>query len=170
MWKSDLNSVEAVAALVDDEWFLVRDSGELPETAYHAALYYLTVDPKGPRVELSEEQRQSLLEAASLRFCEIILRDLNFHKRNSPASRGMARAIINYQRFSAFSKRQEFDGEDVRMRVRAAFESYLCAALREKDVVLNCSLLELYMFAEELETEVSDAVVTSFIFPELVEF
>jgi hypothetical protein len=37
-------------SIVEDELFLIRDSGELPEIAYHSSLYYLTEDQDGPRL------------------------------------------------------------------------------------------------------------------------
>ncbi|MCI5168057.1 MAG: hypothetical protein D3903_18715, partial [Candidatus Electrothrix sp. GM3_4] len=63
-------------SIVEDELFLIRDSGELPEIAYHSSLYYLTEDQDGPGLYLNESERRLLQEAALERCQQIVLRDL----------------------------------------------------------------------------------------------
>jgi hypothetical protein len=93
--------------VLEEEWLIVRHSGEIPEIALHSALYYLTDDPDGPRLQLSGEERESLQEAAATRYHEIIMRDLCFENRELSIYRGVRRAICNWHRFVAFCKRQD---------------------------------------------------------------
>ena len=93
--------------VLEEEWLIVRHSGEIPEIALHSALYYLTDDPDGPRLQLSGEERESLQEAAATRYQEIIMRDLCFENRELSIYRGVRRAICNWHRFVAFCKRQD---------------------------------------------------------------
>ena len=65
-----------IEALVEDEWYVVRYSGEIPEVAYHGAVFHLTRAANGPRIDLSRRQRDRLLEAVTQRYLEITLRDL----------------------------------------------------------------------------------------------
>jgi hypothetical protein len=92
--------------LLDDEWLIVRHSGEIPEIALHSAFYYLTEDPEGPRLQLSGEEIRYLQEAAAARYQEIILRDLCYENRELTIYRGVRRAIFNWHRFVAFCKRE----------------------------------------------------------------
>ena len=41
--------------LIEDEAFMLADGGEMPEVAFHSAVYYLTEDEEGPCLELTEE-------------------------------------------------------------------------------------------------------------------
>ncbi len=166
MGNKNFSLAEEKALLLENEWYLIRDSGELPEIAYHAALYQLCKAPDGPRIKLSEQQRQRLLEAALLRFVDILLRDLNFSERNASASRGLRRAIINYQRFCTFCKRQQLDTTQVRMQVRAELEQFFAEVLTENAVKVNCSKAELEKFACELGVTCSDIIFGKLIFTE----
>ena len=65
-----------IDALVEDEWYAVRYSGEIPEVAYHGAVFHLTEARNGPQIELSGAQLSRLLGAVSQRYLEITLRDL----------------------------------------------------------------------------------------------
>lgn len=93
--------------VLEDEWLIVRHSGEIPEIALHSAFYYLTEDPDGPRLQLSVEERESLQDAAVARYQEVIMRDLCYENRELTIYRGMRRAIFNWRRFIAFCERQE---------------------------------------------------------------
>jgi hypothetical protein len=93
--------------LLENEWFVVRHSGEIPEIALHSALHYLTEDLNGPRLQLSIEELHSLQEAAATRYQEIILRDLCFENHKLTIYRGIQRAIFNWYRFVAFCERQD---------------------------------------------------------------
>ena len=93
--------------LLENEWFVVRHSGEIPEIALHSAFHYLTEDLNGPRLQLSAEEIHSLQEAAATRYQEIILRDLCYENRELTVYRGVQRAIFNWRRFVAFCERQD---------------------------------------------------------------
>jgi len=93
--------------ILEEEWLMVRHSGEIPEIALHSALYFLTEDPLGPCLQLSVEEIESLQDAAICRYQEIIRRDLCFENRNLAIYRGVRRAIVNWHRFVAFCKRQD---------------------------------------------------------------
>jgi hypothetical protein len=99
--------------LLENEWFVVRHSGEIPEIALHSAFYYLTEDLNGPRLQLSIEEIHSLQDAAATRYQEIILRDLCYENRNLTIYRGIQRAIFNWHRFVAFCKRQDTASHNV---------------------------------------------------------
>ncbi len=94
------------ADVLADEWLLVRHSGEIPEIAFHSALHYLTEDRDGPRLWLTKEEIDLLLEAASARYQEIIFRDLCYENRKLGVYRGLKRAISNWNRFLAFRQRR----------------------------------------------------------------
>lgn len=77
------------ARLIENEVFLLADSGELPEVAYHTALWQLCCDSDGPRLTLTYTE-QELLQDAALRRCQrIILRDLNPAFRDRRIWRGL---------------------------------------------------------------------------------
>ncbi len=155
------------AALLENEWYLVRDSGELPETAFHAALHYLTSHSDGPQLQLDAEQRKNLFCAAAQRFEEIILRDLDFMARTSPAVRGVGRAIVNCQRFFIFCRRQQeepFFSRSVCEKLRPALAAFLCAAEKEQGSVVNCSEEEMRDFAARLGVTLPADVAKVFIF------
>jgi len=74
--------------LLEEEWLLVRHSGELPEIAFQSAMYCLVEDPEGPRLRLHPEEIHALREAAIDRYQEILLRDLVMKNGNSPSTEG----------------------------------------------------------------------------------
>jgi len=100
--------------LLEDEWLVVRHSGEIPEIALHSAFYYLTEDLNGPRLRLSVDEMQYLQEAAATRCQEIILRDLCYENRELTVYRGIRRAIFNWHRFVAFCERQDINCHNLR--------------------------------------------------------
>lgn len=141
--------------LLEDEWLIVRHSGEIPEIALHSAFYYLTEDPDGPRFQLSVEEIQHLQGAAATRYQEIILRDLCYENRELTIYRGMRRAIFNWNRFTAFCKRQKCPGHNLRSTTAEAFLILLNKASHATDKtppapVFNCTFHDLILFAHEL--------------------
>jgi hypothetical protein len=139
--------------LLDNEWHAVRDSGELPEVAYHSSLYYLTTDEKGPRLQLSDEEIDRLLDAARSRYRDIILRDMLPHNKGKSFYRGLKRSIENWRRFMVFHQRYKVDLASMRQEAAAALQSFLafeaaCGAFPSAS--LNCTLHELLAFAHEL--------------------
>lgn len=120
---------------LDDEFLLVRDSGELPEVVFHSALYYLCHDPEGPGLDLTDEELQGLQREVVARYGRIIRRDLNPRNRDRPIYRGLARAIANWQRLGAFCGRQGLQvEEDVRREIATA----LCDFLRREHADVSC--------------------------------
>jgi hypothetical protein len=149
-----------VAALLEDEWLLVRNSGETPEIALHSALYYLTVSEEGPRLTLSEHQIGSLRCAATERFLEIIVRDLQHVNYGTPGYRGIQRSIINYRRFCAFCKRQKIERMKVQGAAAEALLRFLEIEVKEvegmpRTSIINCSFETLETFAADLKIDVN---------------
>jgi hypothetical protein len=122
---------QARQELLEDEWLVVRHSGEIPEIALHSAFYYLTEDPTGPGLRLSVEEIQSLREAAATRYQEIIMRDLCFENRELTVYRGVRRAIFNWHRFVAFCERQNEDCHTLRQATAEAFLVLVHKVLRQ---------------------------------------
>lgn len=161
-------------AVLEDEWLIVRHSGELPEIALHSALYALTNDPLGPRLQLTMAEIEYLQDAALARCQEIILRDLCYQNRNLTIYRGLQRAIFNWRRFLAFCHRQETavyqfiksgtgQCRSLQGRImsgRRATATALLHLLQQSRqpgqtdsmaVIFNCTLQDFTLFALELE-------------------
>ncbi len=140
---------------VEDEWYAVRHSGEIPEVALCSALYYLSHDPGGPGLRLTREQEKMLVQAAEMRYQEIVLRDLQPSQENMPGYRGIKRSIINWQRYLRFCSRQRIDADGFRAEVATGLllfvrEGLLEAESRQRDISINCTYVELCCFAAEL--------------------
>ncbi len=140
---------------LDNEWFVVRHSGEIPEIALYAARHYLTEAEDGPRMSLSPDQWRMLLEAAGERYREIILRDMEPQNRHTSIYRGLARSIANYQRFECFCHRQGLDAREFVREVAVALLLFL--ATESVDVAkggrascINCTYKELNDFARKV--------------------
>ncbi len=141
--------------VLEDEWYAVRHSGEIPEVALCSALYYLSHDPNGPGLRLTREQRGMLVQAAEMRYHEIVLRDLQQSRKNTPAYRGIKRSIINWQRYLRFCGRQRIDAGGFRAEVAASLllfvkKELLEAETEERGIPINCTYVELCCFAAEL--------------------
>lgn len=141
--------------LLEDEWLLVRHSGETPEIALHSSIYYLTRAKDGPHAALSQEHLDMLQKAAIERFSEIILRDLQHANSGTRIYRGLGRSIINYRRFCTFCLRWKVEPGEIRRQVMKALEVFLATEMAivssgKRSSMINCSLRELQFFAEEL--------------------
>ena len=152
---------EKDAELLEDEWYIVRHSGETPEIALHSALYYLTRSKDGPRITLSEEQVAWLRQAAVDRYYEIIVRDLRHVNYGTPVSRGIKRSIINYHRFRTFCERQKIDRSAVQRQAAAALLDFLEIEIAEvgrgqRLPLIDCPYEELQCFAADLGIELDD--------------
>ena len=148
----------SLAQLFEDEWYLVRHSGETPEIALHSAIYFLTRAKDGPHAVLDSEQLDMLLGAATTRFAEIILRDLLHANHGKTMYRGIKRSITNYKRFSIFCQRQKVDPEYVRCQAAEALRNFLameCEAVSggKRVTIINCTYTELSEFAEQLRID-----------------
>lgn len=150
--------------LLDDEWLIVRNSGEIPEITYHASLYHLEKDPLGPDIELTKGQKQYLKDAAVERYHEIILRDIQVENVPKTIYRGVRRTIYNWHRYQAFCARQGLECRKFRQTVATTLLLFLeqgvdAAGESLPEQFLNCRFDELVQFAEELcirEEKISD--------------
>ncbi len=129
--------------ILEEEVLLVRHSGEIPEVALHASLYYLREDDDGPHLRLSAEEEQLLEQAAAERYEEIILRDLNPANRDLRLFRGLRRAEENWQRYARFCERSHIDATPFRIEAARALSRYLKqeqgeVARGQREPSLNC--------------------------------
>lgn len=141
--------------LLENEWYIVRHSGEIPEIAYNSAIYFLTRAKDGPRLELSREQYGVLQEAALLRYTEIVLRDLQHSNMEKSIYRGVERSRVNFARFCNFCRRQQLDESSVRLQAAEALHLFLDTELQElrrtgRPSIINCSWGELENYCAEL--------------------
>jgi len=113
-----VSTMKAPRPEVEDEWYAVRHSGEIPEIALHSALHYLTEAEDGPRLTLSGKETRYLQRAAALRFREIVRRDMLRENLDQPIARGLRRSVINFERYENFLAR--FGLADRRFRHEAA--------------------------------------------------
>ena len=139
-------------ALLEEELLLVRHSGEIPEVALHASLYFLCEDEGGPRLRLTPEEIGSLEEAALARYREIILRDLDVANRDLSLFRGIRRANHNWYRFVRFSDTIGQPYGEFRLAAAKALLCYLRLELEEvgsgrRSPSINCSADALLTFA-----------------------
>lgn len=141
---------------LENEWFVVRHSGEMPEVALHSSLYYLTEAEDGPGLILDETHVRELQQAAMARYQDIILRDLLPVNRDTSMYRGVKRAMINFQRYQRFCHRQglilpaEFitEAADVLQLLLVTELDEVTSGSRE--ATINCSFDELIRFSAEL--------------------
>jgi len=143
---------------IENEWYIVRYSGETPEIAYNSAIYQLTRAQDGPHLVLAEEQVEHLKKAAVDRYTEIILRDLQHANSSKTIYRGVARSIINYRRFCLFCSRQHLQVGSVRSLAAEALLFFVETEIYrlhsgDRPAIINCSYQELQNFALELGVE-----------------
>jgi hypothetical protein len=138
--------------VIENEWHIVRYSGETPEIAYNSAVYYLTRAHDGPHIDLSDQQIGWLKDAAVERYTEIVLRDLQHSNSTKSIYRGIGRSIINYRRFCVFCSRQHLQVDNVRNLAAEALLIFLeteSAQLQsgKKPSIINCTYTELLSYA-----------------------
>ena len=142
--------------MLAEELLIIRHSGEIPEIAFHGALYYLCEDPAGPRLTLQQKELALLRQQVVTRYREILLRDLRPENRDARVYRGLKRCLCNWERLGKFCARQNLEIE-VALRLEIA-ESLRCFLRQEAEDVragtrqscLNCAWGELAAFAKEL--------------------
>lgn len=150
--KSDL------AEAIENEWYVIRYSGETPEIAYNSAIYFLARAKDGPHLSLAEGQVDFLKQAAVLRYTEIVLRDLQHANCTKSIYRGIARSIINYRRFCMFCMRQHLDVNVVRAQAAEALQVFIETEIQQlqsvnRQSIINCTYQELQDYAVELGVE-----------------
>jgi hypothetical protein len=154
-------TVNELNEAIENEWYIVRYSGETPEIAYNSAIYQLTRAQDGPQLFLETEQVQLLKNAAVDRYTEIVLRDLHHANSGTAIYRGIARSIINYRRFCTFCSRQQLQVGAVRRQAAEALLLFLDNEIDRlqsgnRSCIINCSYQELQDFALELGVELGD--------------
>lgn len=144
--------IDELIEAIENEWHIVRHSGETPEIAYNSAIYYLTRAKDGPQIHLSNQHIAWLKEAAVARYAEIVLRDLQHSNSTKSIYRGLGRSIVNYHRFCVFCSRQQLQVEKVRGLAAEALLVFLeteSAQLHsgKKASIINCTYGEIISFA-----------------------
>lgn len=139
-----------------DELLIVRHSGEIPEVALHGSIYFLTRDPAGPGITLAPAELNSLKKMVVARYREIINRDLDPNNRDKTSYRGLARCLCNWQRLKLFCQKEGIATDSFRRELARALpallEKELCeSAEKQRPPAINCSVLALTEFIEELE-------------------
>ena len=145
----------SVEDLVENEWYIVRYSGETPEIAYNASMYYLQRATDGPGLVLNTNQVERLQQAAKDRYEDIVLRDMYHDNVGKTIYRGIARSICNYERLLNFCARQNLSPYMVREKAATLYSTflqleYLRITSGNEQSVLNCSYSELRDFANAL--------------------
>ena len=143
---------------IENEWYIVRYSGETPEIAYNSAIYYLSRAEDGPHACLDEDQVKLLKNAAVDRYTEIVLRDLQHVNCCKSIYRGVGRSLVNYRRFCLFCRRQQLEVASVRSQAAEALLVFLETEIRQlendnRSSIINCTLQELQDYALELGVE-----------------
>ena len=148
-------------ALVEDEWYTVRYSGEIPEVAYHSSIYHLTSDDDGPQLELTVQQHNFLIDAVKQRYIDIILRDLLPTNKYTGGYRGVRRSLINWRRFILFCEQYQLDAQPMKLVVGETLSEFLEHELKynnreDNNNRLNCTWLELLEYVHLLGLETSE--------------
>ncbi len=143
-----------VDEFIENEWYAVRYSGEIPEIAYHSALYFLSASAEGPGLTLSKRQLLWLQDAAAARYEDIILRDLEPANIAKTIYRGVARAICNYERYHQFCWRQGRPAGRAKKLIASSFKAFLDYHLahpaENRGKSLNCSFADLQNYGKRL--------------------
>lgn len=143
-------------SLLSEELLIVRNSGEIPEIAFHSALYYLSADPEGPKLRLAGEDIRQLEAQVVARYREIMLRDLDPANRDLRLYRGLRRCIYNWERLGKFCNRQGLPcDEGLRREITAALCAFLHNEAHEvreglRPSSVNCTAAELAQLCEAL--------------------
>lgn len=148
-----------IAELIENEWYVVRHSGETPEIALHSALYHLTRAKDGPRISLTSEQLTGLHAAAVDQFQEIIIRDITPKNIDSSSYRGIERSIVNYRRYLKFCQRQSLPNTLESVVAQQLITFLSSPVLRQSCEMcrrcLNCNFEEIEAFSRQLKMDCS---------------
>ena len=142
--------------VLEDEVLIVRNSGEIPEVAFHGSIYYLTEDPDGPELTLTNDNLRLLKKQVIARYQEIVLRDLIPENRDKSIYRGVKRSIANWRRLLKFCEREKQNIAAFRKEVAQALVNFLHQEKSEvsaglRDSCINCTATELLHFARKLQ-------------------
>jgi hypothetical protein len=146
---------------IEEETFIVRHSGEIPEVIYHGSLYYLTEDPTGPGIELAPEDTKPLSQAVVERYREIVLRDLEPANRDKGLYRGLARCLANWQRLEKFCARERLDFLVIQNEAAIALQEFLSNEINDvvngnRSSCINCSAKKIEILVNSLGRSVDD--------------
>lgn len=144
-------------SFIEDEKLIILHSGEIPEIAYHGSIYHLTEDPEGPLLK-KDIDLSPLKEAVILRYQTIIFRDINHNNREKCTYRGIARAIVNYDRLNNFANREGIDIQHILNIIKKKVMDFLQQEVNEvtkgnRKTCINCSIHELKNFLHKLQIE-----------------
>lgn len=148
-------------AYIEEETFIIRHAGEIPEVAYQGSLYYLTEDPVGPGIVLEPDDATPLRKAVIERYREIILRDLDPENRDKRIYRGLARCLANWQRLLKFCAREKMDSRVIQNEAATALQKFLFIEINDvlngnRSSCINCSAKEIETLVDFLELSVAD--------------
>ena len=146
---------------IEEETFIVRHSGEIPEVAYHGSLYYLTEDPTGPGIELDLDDTKPLQLAVVERYREIVLRDLEPANRDKGLYRGLTRCLANWQRLLKFCVREKLDLQVIQNEAAMALKEFFNNEIDDvingnRNSCINCSAKEIETLVDSLGLSVDD--------------
>lgn len=146
---------ESAEELIDNEWYIVRHSGETPEIAYNSSIYFLERAADGPGVVLTKSQQDVLKKAAKDRYEEIILRDMYHDNACKSIYRGIVRSICNYDRFLKYCRRQNLEPFPVKQKAADLYSiflqhEFLNISVGSKPSIINCTYQELQEFSSVL--------------------
>ncbi len=149
---------------LEDEAFIIEDSGEMPEVALHGSLYFLCKDPDGPGLTLKKKDLLPLKKAVINRYQTIILRDLTPENKTKRIYRGLERSAVNWQRMKLFAEKENLEINQVRQKVSAALISFLeneckCVIEAGETSCINCNLETLADFARALGLTLEELVI-----------
>jgi hypothetical protein len=155
-----MNSMDTGKNYVQEEAEWIEESGEIPEVAFYEAISYLTKKEDGPKLTLSPSDIKLLEDAIIYRYKNIILRDLDYANRISPAFRGMKRAIINYERLIKYQTRKNkalFGWKEEIGRSLVKYMVQECRDISEGRLyrTINCGREKLEQFAKELGVDIA---------------
>ena len=137
--------------LLEDEVLIIKDGGEIPEVTYHSSLFYLTRDPDGPGISLSEDDLRPLKKAVVEGYRKIIIRDLMIENRDKGLYRGLERCAANWDRVVGFCERENLDMGELAEEVCKALKLFFYAEVNDvitlgKSTCVNCTVETLIDF------------------------
>jgi len=152
--------IRKIEDLLEDEWYHVRYSGEIPEVALHSSIHFLTEDSEGPGIHLDEKAHHYLQGAVVSRYREIILRDITPENKETNIYRGVLRTIANWRRLKRFCHRHELSYGGVKDEIARQLLVFLENEIEERhgnkgSTSLNCSFVDLDSFAAELDVSLA---------------
>jgi len=147
--------------LLSDEVLMIENGGEIPEVTYHGSLHYLTEDPEGPGLLLSEEEILRLKLAVVAGYKKIITRDLMVENREKGLYRGLERCTANWNRVMGFGHRERLDLSEITECVCRDLKHFFCIEVNDvitlgKPTCVNCSTESLIVLFAAVGLDMAD--------------